>query len=138
MALTLKSPSTARYSIFSMPSRLGNWNSTSGSFTVASVSLKEMQICREPQQGRLTHHSSQASLPTTCSLGAGQMRWLLMSRPHSLAQPPPCPAGSSPAAPRSASGFCNKAMRQTQSESQVSVLIALTCVACKGRPEWST
>lgn len=67
MALTLKSPSTARYSIFSMPSRLGNWNSASGSFTVASVSLKEMHICREPQEGRLTHYSSLASLPTPSS-----------------------------------------------------------------------
>lgn len=92
MALTLKSPSTARYSIFSMPSRLGNWNSASGTFTVASVSLKEMQICREPQEGRLTHHSSQASFPTASSLGAGQRRWLLV--PRSLAEPPPCPVAA--------------------------------------------
>lgn len=147
MALTLKSPSTARYSIFSMPRRLGNWNSASGSFTVASVSLKEMQICREPQggpqEGRLTYHSSQASLPTPSSVPpfrtdevASGVRAVLTISASSLPSRGMEGRKIVCSAPRSAPSF--ERMGETQSQSQVSISIALTCMACKRRPQWST
>lgn len=129
MALTLKSPSTARYSIFSMPSRLGNWNSTSATFTVASVSLKEMQICREPQEGRVTHHRSQASPPHYLQSGcrtdevAAGVKTTLASSASSLPSRGMEGKKLVCSAPRSAPCLCNEGMRQTWSESQVSVLI---------------
>lgn len=67
-----------------MPSRLGNSNSTSGSFTFTSVASKEIQICREPQRGKLMHHWSQARL------GAGQLRWPLVAALRAPSPSAPC------------------------------------------------